>query len=107
MSNCLCLISACTRQDIHVLVLAARTSLVLTYHSSQSRSGQSRTGPKVPQGVWGEILSLAPTPAPSRAPEMHIFIPSYVPGVAEPQTSAPWVTTRLGSEGKTSDRDMV
>lgn len=41
-----------------------------------ARSGQSRMGPKVPQGVWREILSLAPTPAPSRAPEMQIFLPS-------------------------------
>lgn len=65
------------------------------------RPGQSRTGPKVPQGVWEEILSLALTPGPARAPKMYIFIPSYVPGTVAPQISAPWVTSRLGSEGKT------
>lgn len=48
MSKCLCLILACTRQDNHVLVLAARTSLVPTCHSSQvwAKQDGSQSAPR-------------------------------------------------------------
>lgn len=62
--------------------------------------GKAGQVPKSPK-VCAEILSLVPAPAPSRAPEVHIFIPSYVSGVVAPQISAPWITSRLGSEEKT------
>lgn len=79
MSSCLCPTSACTGQDIRVLALAARTGPHLPQQPGLGKAGRV---PKCPRscssahGVWGEILSLAPTAAPSRAPEVHIFIPS-------------------------------
>lgn len=58
MSSCRGPTSACTGQDIHVLVLAARTSLVPTCHSSwvwakQDRS-QSAPGAAPQHMVCGE-----------------------------------------------------
>lgn len=47
MSSCLCPTSACTGQDICVLVLAARTSLVPTCHSSRvwAKQDESQSAP--------------------------------------------------------------